>query len=161
MKEQSWRLYRLAFPRVSKILPTCPQVLEFGFDLWLSWKTRKRRHSIIHWLSIWHSPVCCLFQRVHKISCSHEMCQNDVYFEQKYTTALFRRQKTLSARNSSHDISIKKLDNKLTKDEVSTNCNHKAQIILFCCEEKHVNKAMKPVLWQAHLSGQLLGTQKG
>lgn len=37
------------------------------------------------------------------------MCQNDVYFEQKYTIILFIKQKPLSRQeNSTHDISAKK-----------------------------------------------------
>lgn len=101
MKEQSLRLYRLTFlQRVPNILPMCPQVLEFGFDLWFSWKTCKSRNNITHWLSAWDSPVCCSLQWVHKISWGLETRQNDVYFEQKYTIILFIKQKALFCRKT-------------------------------------------------------------
>lgn len=79
------------------------------FDLWCSWKMCKSRHNINYRISAQDSIVFCLFQWVHKISSIHESCQNDVYFEQKYTIILFMKQKPPSQQdNSTHGISAKK-----------------------------------------------------
>lgn len=46
---------------------------------------------------------------MHKISSIHELCQNDVYFEQKYTIILFIKQKPFSQQdNPTHGISAMK-----------------------------------------------------
>jgi len=67
-----------------------------------------------------------------------------------------RKDHPLSPRYRSR-ISVQKLNSKLTKDKVRASCNHKAEDILFCCDEKYVNKAIKAVSRQVRFSRQQFG----